>query len=307
MATSNELLLRFFRSEDDPLIPHRHEDVVCFSDNDLEWYHNFIQWIFPTWQPSGACPNAPTIDEHFAEQLCADKCALKNFCKSCQRYLNYMNIDCDGNSHIVDSTRSELFYELPYHNYLRFTRMLDSLNQTGHKQCSKAVYEKMFEVMSRNRNAWQLYLRQDSIKYWRQTQVGRKCRKIIFHDFDNTLFEPDYIAAINHVIDETKAEIVISSSWKIDMSVEDIQRMWKASNLPGIPIDVTPAISRHKGDEIAAWLTLCPDPCRYVIIDDGQREQFNTNQYPHLIITNAFFGLTMSLANKAIDILNNFI
>ena len=99
MATSNELLLRFFRSEDDPLIPHRHEDVVCFSDNDLEWYHNFIQWIFPTWQPSGACPNAPTIDEHFAEQLCADKCALKNFCKSCQRYLNYMNIDCDGNSH----------------------------------------------------------------------------------------------------------------------------------------------------------------------------------------------------------------
>ena len=34
MATSNELLLRFFRSEDDPLIPHRHEDVVCFSDND---------------------------------------------------------------------------------------------------------------------------------------------------------------------------------------------------------------------------------------------------------------------------------
>lgn len=127
MATSNELLLRFFRSEDDPLIPHRHEDVVCFSDNDLEWYHNFIQWIFPTWQPSGACPNAPTIDEHFAEQLCADKCALKNFCKSCQRYLNYMNIDCDGISHIVDSTRSELFYELPYHNYLRFTRMLDSL------------------------------------------------------------------------------------------------------------------------------------------------------------------------------------
>ena len=307
MATNNKLLLRFFRNENAPDIPYRHEEVVCFSNNDLEWHHNFIQWIYPTLQPSGACQNAPTIDEHFAEQLCADKCALKNFCKSCQRYLNYMNFDCDGNSHIIDSTRNELFYELPYHNYLRFTRMLDSLNQTGHELCSKAVYEKMFEVMNRNRNAWQLYQRPDSIEYWRRTQVGRKCRRIIFLDFNDALFNSDCIAALMHIIHETKAEIVISSSSKTDISLDEIQRKWKERNLPGMPIDVTPSISRHRGDEIAAWLTLCPDPCRYVIIDDGQREQFNTNQYPHLIITNAFFGLTMSLANKAIDILNNFI
>ena len=39
------------------------------------------------------------------------------------------------------------------------------------------------------------------------------------------LFDPDCIAALNHIIDETNAEIVISSSWKIDIPIEDIQRM----------------------------------------------------------------------------------
>lgn len=153
----------------------------------------------------------------------------------------------------------------------------------------------------------------------------RKERMIIFLDFDGVmdngkydlylnqynlpekdefgvLFDPDCMAALKHIIDETNAEIVISSSWKIDMSIEDMQRMWKERNLPSMPIDVTPTISRHRGDEIAAWLTLCPDPCRCVIIDDEQREQFNMDQYPHLIYTK---GLTMSIADNVIKLLNN--
>ncbi len=155
----------------------------------------------------------------------------------------------------------------------------------------------------------------------------RPVRKIIFLDFDDVmtttkyclllnrqnlpekdefgvLFDSDCIAAFKHVLDETKAEIVISSSWKSDMSLVEIQRMWKERNLPGMPMDVTPTISRHRGDEIAAWLTLCPDPCRYVIIDDEQREQFNTDQLSHLVTTDGYDGLTMPLAEEAITILN---
>ena len=324
----NDILLRFFRNEEDPQIPHRHEDVVCFTDNEMEWHHDFIQWIFPTTQPSVMHPDAPAIDEHFTEQLFADKCAMKNFCKSCQRYLNYMNFECEGDCNIVDSTREIPFYKLPYHNFLRITRVLDSLNQTGHPQCSKAVYEKMFEVMRSGANKKELsFLLNASVEYWRRTQKSAE-RKIIFLDLDGVmdngkydlylnkynlpekddygvLFDPDCIAAFKHVIDETKADIVISSSWKSDMSIDEIKRMWKERNLPGMPIDVTPTISRHRGDEIAAWLTLCPDPCRYVIIDDEQREQFNTDQLPYLVTTDGYDGLTMPLADKAIEILNN--
>lgn len=118
------------------------------------------------------------------------------------------------------------------------------------------------------------------------------------------LFDPDCIAALAQIIEQTGAKIVISSSWKDFMTKEEIDQMWQKRQLPGEVIDVTPSISRHRGDEIATWLNLCPDKCQYVILDDQPREQFNTDQYDHLIITNGFYGLTISDAQLAIEILN---
>lgn len=151
-------------------------------------------------------------------------------------------------------------------------------------------------------------------------------RKIIFLDLDGVMdnrkydvflnkhslpekdefgvvFDPDCIAALRHLVGETGAEIVISSSWKDDMSLDTLRKMWKSRHLPGHIIDVTPTISSHRGDEIAAWLTFCPDHCHYVIIDDQPAEQFHTDQYSHLITTSGWDGLTKELAEKAIEIL----
>lgn len=118
------------------------------------------------------------------------------------------------------------------------------------------------------------------------------------------LFDPDCIAALAKIVVHTGAKIVISSSWKDFMTKEEIDQMWQKRKLPGEVIDVTPSISRHRGDEIATWLNLCPNKCQYVILDDQPREQFNTDQYDHLIITNGFYGLTISDAQRAIEILN---
>ena len=86
--------------------------------------------------------------------------------------------------------------------------------------------------------------------------------------------------------------------------MDEIQAMWHKRQLPGKVIDATPSTSCHRGDEIATWLNLCPDTCSYVIIDDQPREQFNTAQYNHLIITNGFYGLTQANAQCAIEKLN---
>ena len=118
------------------------------------------------------------------------------------------------------------------------------------------------------------------------------------------LFDPDCIAALAKIVEQTGAKIVISSSWKDFMTKEEIDQMWQKRQLPGEVIDVTPSTSRHRGDEIATWLNLCPNKCQYVILDDQPREQFNTDQYDHLIITNGFYGLTISDAQQAIEILN---
>lgn len=61
----DQLLLRFFLNDGDQCIPHRHEDIVVFTDDEVEAYHDFIQWIFPTSQPSRFNGDAPTLDAHF--------------------------------------------------------------------------------------------------------------------------------------------------------------------------------------------------------------------------------------------------
>ena len=143
-----------------------------------------------------------------------------------------------------------------------------------------------------------------------ERQQENPVRKIIFLDFDNNpekdefgvFYDPNYVAVLKHIVDKTDAAIVVSPSW---VELRMLQTWWKAQDLPGKLIDKTPPIGRCRGDEIAAWLTLCPDHCQYVIIDNQPSEQFHTDQYRHLITTSGWNGLTMELADIAIEILNH--
>ncbi|MGN1239808.1 MAG: hypothetical protein ACI4TV_02915 [Paludibacteraceae bacterium] len=56
-----ELLLRFFREEPDETIRHSLSDIARFGAEEMERYHDFIQWIFPTLNRSTFHPSAPII------------------------------------------------------------------------------------------------------------------------------------------------------------------------------------------------------------------------------------------------------
>lgn len=167
----DQLLLRFFLNEENQCIPHRHEDIVKFTDSEIEKYHDFIQWIFPTSQPSRFNGDAPTIDEHFATMLHGNQCALQNYCKSCRRYLHYMDFDCNENIHTYHGDRP--FYRLPYHNFLRMTRMLQSLREAGHPQCSANLFAQMMDMLHSTRNQ---PISSTTIAYWQGTQKGNETK-----------------------------------------------------------------------------------------------------------------------------------
>ena len=88
-------------------------------------------------------------------------------------------------------------------------------------------------------------------------------KKIIFLDFDGVLnteynqnllmyhgkswkdkygafFDPETVAELKRIIEETNADIVIESSWKY-LGLEAMQQMWSDRNMPGKVIDVTPS------------------------------------------------------------------
>jgi hypothetical protein len=152
--------------------------------------------------------------------------------------------------------------------------------------------------------------------------------KIIFLDFDGVMdtayydhmlskeglpgndeygciFDPNCIKNLKHIIDQTGADIVVSSSWKYDMSYRDLLDMWENRGLPGFVTDVTPtpAERRNRGDEIDAWLEECDVKCEYVIIDDLDAYNFNDHQISRLLVVNPFFGLDEDTAERAIELL----
>jgi len=97
-------------------------DVLSMNDADLERTHDFIQWLFPLPEPSGAVPDAPMLTEAEAEAIRVStmaQCALA-----------------------AATDRMDAFYAAttawlaPHdHNHLRITRIIRSLRLlSGHEQ-----------------------------------------------------------------------------------------------------------------------------------------------------------------------------
>ena len=168
-------------------------------------------------------------------------------------------------------------------------------------------------------------------------------RKIIFLDLDGVLntekyqaelqykgcpkqdefgaiFDSNAVARLKHIIDATGADIVVQSSWKC-LGLDAMQEMWTARNLPGKIIDITPSkvtdeyllktdissfdVSNFpfKGLEIDSWLTAHnKQTINYVIIDD--EDVILDSQFSCFIQTNPHDGLTKTVADRAISILN---
>ena len=160
-------------------------------------------------------------------------------------------------------------------------------------------------------------------------------RKVIFLDIDGVLnpkwwerkkpadrfgcaFVPKTISCLAKIVKETKAEIVISSSWK-DLGLVELQNMWREGNMPGKLVDITPDYMSdelllkedsanvdylyERGSEIQGWLLLHGDDVsRYVIIDDI--DDFLPEQQSHFVQTDPEFGITIDDVKKVVHLLN---
>ena len=174
--SQNELVLKFFKGEDDSRIPYSIDRVAEFTDDEMEMYHDFIQWVYPTIKPSHFHPDAPTIDADFVHMLEYNECAYHNYCRSCKRYLHYLNFECKGNGEILLQAGSKAsveehakdFYYLPGHNYLRITRALESLRDTGHTKCSQRLYAALMHSL---RFAPAHWVSPMTLAFWKNTQT----------------------------------------------------------------------------------------------------------------------------------------
>jgi hypothetical protein len=119
-------------------------------------------------------------------------------------------------------------------------------------------------------------------------------------------FPKVYMKNLLRIVKETNAKIVVSSCWRI--SYPD-GRLWtillenfKQYNLDTEIIGVTSRLQKKRGDEIRKWLSENSEVESFVIIDDDSDMCEFTES--NLARTHWMTGLTKSIADKAIEILN---
>ncbi len=88
-------------------------DIWQFSDQQIEGTHDFIQWVFPLAEPSGAFPDAPVLESAEIDLIHKSSPATMNLERSAQWFLDYL-------------ARSKGWLRAHDHNHLRITRMIKS-------------------------------------------------------------------------------------------------------------------------------------------------------------------------------------
>lgn len=132
------------------------------------------------------------------------------------------------------------------------------------------------------------------------------------------VFDPVAVKNLERIVNETGADIVISSSWKYS-GLSTLLDMWSDRALPGRVIDITPDTESDefllhadlenmeflscRGYEIKEWLLAHGKTVsQYAILDDEQ--EMLPDQQSHFVQTNPTVGITEEDAEKAIAILN---
>jgi len=76
------------------------------------------------------------------------------------------------------------------------------------------------------------------------------------------------VARLEWLCSEGEAAIVISSTWRLDMSLDELRDVLAGHGLRAPVIGVTPTLLTERGEEIRAWLRDNPGWRSYVILDD---------------------------------------
>lgn len=119
-------------------------EILAWPDERLEEVHDFIQWLFPLPERSGANPAAPTLDDSTIETFRTTSQMQDRLRASFERILRFYGLEWTGAK--VDRAanflaRSQNWLHPMNHNHLRLTRILRSLRVLGLEDEAAALYE----------------------------------------------------------------------------------------------------------------------------------------------------------------------
>lgn len=144
------------------------EEIWQWPEYSLEACHEYIQWFFPTKEPSNFNPFAPILTDEDIQIWRANdelKEKLKTSTEVFLKFIGLILVEIDGCflvNRASDFTDKKGFWTVPNHNWLRITRMLTSLRLLGLEEIASKCYYALCKLREDG------YGGEESFRYWQE-------------------------------------------------------------------------------------------------------------------------------------------
>lgn len=144
-----------------------YEAAMTFRENYLEGHHSYIQYLFPTDEPSMFNIDAPILDEEQIKQFRTRTDLRYKLFAAFDKMLDFYGFKHETNDfRIVPKTdiNPDTCHWLCYgdHNYLRITRILKCLKLCGLEYFANKFYEALTKVYLQ----YPKYIGENTYGYW---------------------------------------------------------------------------------------------------------------------------------------------
>jgi hypothetical protein len=142
------------------------DQMLRFDDQALEATHDFIQWLFPLRERSGANPSAPRLDDEAVAAFRSRPELQAAQRRAFERMLSFYGLQSIADRIEPSATFVERSQWLSpgNHNHLRLTRILMSLRTLGLEREARALLECLLVIAATQQHA----ISETTLRYWRE-------------------------------------------------------------------------------------------------------------------------------------------
>ena len=167
-------LLRFYRHEGPDHRGRTLRAIRAFDADRLESTHDFIQWLFPLPEPSGANPHAPLLAAGDIEAFAAQPALREELLNSLQVMLRFYGLALVSGTGAPRVERARDYaarcgqWLERSHNFLRISRILRSLTLLGCGAEARAFLRCLEEIHRENARD----IGEDTLGHWRRAVLA---------------------------------------------------------------------------------------------------------------------------------------
>lgn len=162
----NADLVNFYRGDAANVDGVMFEDVLAYSDAQMENTHTVIQWLFPSPDASAYSTTAPLMDADTAGAFRVSPKIQENLLRAFDFMLAFYGLKRDGREvDQADNFRAKAANWLTpnNHNHLRLTRIMQCMNLCGMREYAVSLYYCLLDIAQTTNNR----ITEQTLLYWK--------------------------------------------------------------------------------------------------------------------------------------------